>query len=112
MATGIHYEVRICIFEVDNQTRADRGGPIDSIGAWPSDKRTEWHSTVEKAEEVQQFVHKAAFSPNIMQLKRLPWTCGQCAQQTCDTIKLVELFGGQHLEASCSSCGSKQYTSA
>lgn len=118
MPIGKHYEVIIGICEVDNQT--GRSDLIDSIGAWGSSGffdgkqiiKSEWHSTYEKAEEVQKYVHHAAFSDGIMRMKKLPWTCGDCAKNTCDTIKLVELHGEKYLEATCSNCGSQWYSCA
>lgn len=109
MPVGKHYEVHICVFEMTNDTRKICGDPIDSIGAWPLDARPKRYSTVESAERDMIDFHRAAFSPNLTVMRNLPWTCGDCAKQTVDSVKNYDGPGGG-LVGTCSSCGAEWVT--
>ena len=45
-------------------------------------------------------------NPNILTIKKLPWTCGDCGKQTVQNLRLYEdVNGHQSLIADCDNCG-------
>lgn len=46
-------------------------------------------------------------SPKRMTIKKLPWMCGNCGEQTVDCIRPYTGSDGESLLGTCSNCGSE-----
>ena len=87
---------------------------VDEAIAYASKDKCFWtgevHTALETlAAEVERLRGELAIytSPKRMVIKKLPWMCGNCGEQTVDCIRPYTGSDGESLLGTCSNCGSE-----